>query len=362
MTPESTPTAVEKSSGAFRAFLIGLAILVLAMIYPYLGVVVFSLVMVFILKPLYDRLLRRFKGRSGLAVTVTLLVSALIPIAIFGFAGSMLVSQLTELAGAPATTASTSETANQLNELLMTLTKSGFSTGQSANPQMLKAMAQLAGGLVGLIAKLGFSVLSLLLNLVIFITIVAPLLTNYDTFTNWLKKLSPFPEEVDQLFINRTRDMVIAMFLSIFVIAFAQCLVMGVFFWIAGVKPVIFWIFLSFASSLLPFGNFISAFPLGIFLIATGKTGGGLILIFGYLLIVSNMDTIMRPKLIPRGVSLTYALALLASLGGLSFFGYLGVIYGPVIMVTFVTALEVYLRNYTAEKPILLPDKTMESP
>jgi predicted PurR-regulated permease PerM len=168
----------------------------------------------------------------------------------------------------------------------------------------------------------------------------------------WIQRFSPFPNEVDLLFVGRIRSMVMAMFLSIFVIALAQALVMGIFFWIAGVTPIVLWIFLSFLSGTLPFGNFIIAVPVGIYLIANGNLAGGWILILGYILIVSNMDTIMRPKLIPQNSSLVYVLALLASLGGLALFGYLGVIYGPVIMAVFVTAIDVYLKYYTASEGI----------
>ncbi len=46
-----------KGSTAFIILLIGITIMVLVMIRPYLGVIFFSLTLVFILKPLFDRLM-----------------------------------------------------------------------------------------------------------------------------------------------------------------------------------------------------------------------------------------------------------------------------------------------------------------
>lgn len=340
-----------KGSTAFLILLIGITILVLVMIRSYLGVIFFSLTLVFVLKPLFDRLVKVFRGRKNLAAAATLLITAVVPVLVFSIAGSLLVGQLRDAAASYAATTDLQAVSNELGNLLESMSASGLGS-QTAGPEILTAIAKLAGAVVGMLASLGFSILNLLLNLIIVITIVAPLLINYDRMMAWIQRFSPFPNEVDLLFVGRIRSMVMAMFLSIFVIALAQALVMGVFFWIAGVTPIVLWIFLSFLSGTLPFGNFIISVPVGICLIANGNLTGGWVLILGYILIVSNMDTIMRPKLIPQNSSLVYVLALLASLGGLALFGYLGVIYGPVIMAVFVTAIDVYLKYYTTSEEI----------
>lgn len=338
-------------ASAFFVFLFAITILAVALIYPFLGVIFFSLIMVFILKPLYDRLLDGVKGRQSLAAAGTLIIAAIVPLALFTAAGSALINQMQALAPEAAETGASGEASAGLSNLLESMAGALFSGDRMWSENVLGLGVKLVGSLLSAVASLGFSLLNLLLNLIIFITIVAPLLVNYDRMIAWVQRLSPFPEEVDQLFINRIRSMTFAMFISIFVIAFAQSLVMGILYWMAGVQPIVLWMFLSFIASTLPFGNSIIALPLGIYLIATDNPAGGWILILGYLLIVSNMDTVMRPKLIPRGGSLVYVLALLSGLGGLTLFGYLGVIYGSVIMVTFVTALEVYQKYYTQSRP-----------
>lgn len=344
-------------STAFLVFLVAVTILAMALVYPYLGVIFFSLVMVIILKPLYDRLLVLVKGRQGLAAAGALLIAAVVPALLFAVAGSALLNQIQSLASGVTSGGSINEVGANLSKMLETYSSplmggSLVAENGRANADVLGLLGKLAGALLGAIASLGISLLTLLLNLVIFITIVAPLLINYDLMIAWMQRMSPFPEEVDLLFIHRIRTMTFAMFMSIFVIAFLQCLVMGVFYWMAGVQPIILWMFLSFLVSTLPFGNSIIAIPLGIYLLATGNPAGGWIMILGYLVVISNMDTILRPKLIPKGAALVYVLALLSSLGGLTLFGYLGVIYGPVIMVTFVTALEVYLKYYTQPQAV----------
>ena len=339
-----------KGSTAFLLLLIGITIMILVMIRPYLGVIFFSLTLVFILKPLFDCLVTAFRGRRSLAAAVTLLITAVIPVIVFSITGSLLLGQLREAAANYASTTDHQPVLKGLGNLLESMATSGIGSGNASNSEILGAIARLAGAVVGLLASLGFSILNLLMNLISIITIVAPLLINYDRAMVSIQRSSPFPNEVDLLFVEKIRSMVMAMFLSIFVIALAQSLVMGVFFWFAGTTPIVLWLFLSFLSGPLPFGNAIIAIPLGIYLIANDNLVGGWVLILVYILIVSNMDTIMRPKLIPQNSSLVYVLALLASLGGLALFGYLGVIYGLVIMAVFVTAIDVYLKYYATSE------------
>src|SRR5262245_29883347 len=66
----------------FYSLLVILAGLGLWLVNGYLDIIVFSLVMVIILKPLYDFFTRRLKGRAGLATTatlITLFVALIIP-------------------------------------------------------------------------------------------------------------------------------------------------------------------------------------------------------------------------------------------------------------------------------------------
>ena len=58
------------------------------------------------------------------------------------------------------------------------------------------------------------------------------------------------------------------------------------------------------------------------------------------------IDNLLRPRLVPRGAYLHPMLLLLSVFGGLSVAGLVGVVYGPVIMILFVTTIEVYRKYY----------------
>jgi predicted PurR-regulated permease PerM len=70
------------------------------------------------------------------------------------------------------------------------------------------------------------------------------------------------------------------------------------------------------------------------------------IILGGYILVVSNMDSLIRPRLVSKEAYLDAALVLVAALGGYDLFGFFGVVYGPVLMVLLITAIEVYSKYY----------------
>ena len=139
--------------------------------------------------------------------------------------------------------------------------------------------------------------------------------------------------------------MITAMFKGTFVIAIAQGAAMGVVFWIVGVPYVMFLTIVSMFLSLVPFiGISLVAWPVGLVLLLTGNTWQGILVIGAFLLIVSNIDTALRPILVPKGAYLNPALVILSVFGGLGVMGLIGALYGPVVMILLVTSIEVYTK------------------
>ena len=91
--------------------------------------------------------------------------------------------------------------------------------------------------------------------------------------------------------------------------------------------------------------------PAGIILLAFGSVWQGLLVLLSGLLVVSNIDTLLRPLLVPKEANLNAAMVLIGALGGLHLFGFLGVIYGPVVMIFLVTTVEIYLEHYRERQP-----------
>lgn len=336
----------------FYLLLLFTAYVAYTLLKPYLGVLVFTIVLVIVFRPVYRHYLKWFRRRQGLAIAltiVTIFVVILIPTTLIA---EITVNQAIALSKDIAAL-NTSELSflsyavEQGNEFLDKLPlEHGFVLTEVQIIQSLKDAAAPAGSfLAGQAIELTSSTMDIIATFIIFLSLLAALLPAWPSVTQLLKDLSPLDDELDQKYIDRVTAMTNSMVRGIFVVAVTQGLAMGLFLWIAGVPYTAFWTLLSTFLSILPVGSSLVAFPIGIILILIGNTWQGVLVILGYILVVSNIDAILRPKLVPKETQLSSALVLLSLFSGVKLFGFLGVIYGPVVMIFLLTTVEVYMEN-----------------
>jgi predicted PurR-regulated permease PerM len=94
-------------------------------------------------------------------------------------------------------------------------------------------------------------------------------------------------------------------------------------------------------------------------MILFGNVIGGLFVISWHLLVVTNIDNLLRPFLVPREARLDPALMLLAVFAGIAMFGAWGIIVGPAVMIVIVTTINVYLAVFKGI-PMDRPDENDE--
>ena len=137
-----------------------------------------------------------------------------------------------------------------------------------------------------------------------------------------------------------------------FIIAFLQGLVDSTLLYIVGVHYFFFWlVFITFLS-VIPLGGGIIVLPVGFVFLLTGHIWEGLLLILGHIIIVTNIDNVLRPQLVPKTARLDPALTILSVFAGLKMFGFLGIVIGPVIMIILITTIQEYLDYVTKQKQL----------
>ena len=319
---------------------------------PYLGVIVFSVVVVVVTKPLFDLILSWVGNRKGAATTITIIVLGLAVLIPLLFVINITVSQASVLANdLSALVAGRNDNLTDIiEEINLILAQIPYVDYQLSENQILEAVRKMVGPVSGYVAEraisLGGASVEWITNAIIFLSVVATLYPMYDSAVQLLKDLSPLPDELDQLYIIRLVAMTKAMFKGIFVIALIQGVVAGSFMWFTGTAYVFFLTLLAIFVAVLPMGVNILTIPIGIAHFLLGNTWQGIVIIAASLLIISQIDNIIRPKLVSNDAYLNPALVLLSAFGGLAWFGFMGVIYGPIIAIVFVTTLEIYLEYY----------------
>lgn len=114
--------------------------------------------------------------------------------------------------------------------------------------------------------------------------------------------------------------------------ALAQGLLAAIGFAIAGVPGASLLGLATFFLSIVPFGPPLLWIPAAIWLFYHGAVGWAIFLLLWGLVVVSGVDNVIKPLIISRGSNLPFVLVFLGVLGGIVAFGFLGVFLGPTLL------------------------------
>ncbi|NOQ47184.1 MAG: AI-2E family transporter, partial [Desulfobulbaceae bacterium] len=121
----------------------------------------------------------------------------------------------------------------------------------------------------------------------------------------------------------------------------------GVFFAILGLKSPVLWGAVMAVLAFLPiFGIGLILLPTAAILLISGHLGQAIITVIFYIILSFTVEYLLKPKFVGGQVKMHTLLVFLAIIGGMSMFGVLGIIYGPLIVTAFLTLSEIYLKEY----------------
>jgi len=117
----------------------------------------------------------------------------------------------------------------------------------------------------------------------------------------------------------------------------------GTAFAVAGIDGAVFWGAVMVLLSVIPgIGTGLVWIPASVILLLSGRTGAGIGLALFCALVVGSIDNVVRPRLVGRDTRLHDLLILISTLGGLSMFGVLGFIIGPIVAALLVAVWDIY--------------------
>lgn len=164
-----------------------------------------------------------------------------------------------------------------------------------------------------------------------------------------IRRVLPFDEPHREKMIAEARDLIFASVTTSLVIASVQGLLGGTAFAVAGLSAPVFWGVLMAFFSLLPVvGSWPIWLPAAIWLFATGRLGRGLVVVAICAGVGTTVDNVLRPLLIGGRARLSGLLVFISVLGGISVFGMLGVVLGPIVVATVAGILDVYAQREKA--------------
>jgi predicted PurR-regulated permease PerM len=207
------------------------------------------------------------------------------------------------------------------------------------------ALRQTAAFLVAQSGSIFQNVATFLLDLGLALFATFFLLRDGRDIMHAIRQLLPMPEDQRETLIARTRDLIWAGVLSSAAVAGLQGVLGGIAFALVGISAPVFWGVLMAFFCLLPFGAWVIWLPAAVILGVDGHMTRALILGGLGLGAVSLADNVVRPMLFSGRVHMNGLVIFVSLLGGLSVFGLLGLLLGPVLVVTALSLLTGYLNH-----------------
>lgn len=145
--------------------------------------------------------------------------------------------------------------------------------------------------------------------------------------------------------------MVMSNAIGIPLIAFAQGVIGLVGYLIIGVNEPFFWFGVTCIAAMLPVvGAALAYIPLAIIFFANGDSGRGIaMLIFGFG-VIGTVDNVLRFTLLKRLGNVHPLTTVFGVIIGLNLFGFIGLIFGPLLISLFMLLLKIYSSEFITKQ------------
>jgi predicted PurR-regulated permease PerM len=213
----------------------------------------------------------------------------------------------------------------------------------------LGSQAQRIGvAILSVATTLAAGAFNFLLDYFIMLVVLFFLLRDLDYFAAMARQFSPLSPTAENHFVHTFRQVSRATVVGNLLTAMAQGAISGLTFLILGLPNPILWGALTALLSLVPeVGTALVWLPWTIYLFASGSNVKAVIFLITQIVVVGGIDNILRPMLIEGHMKMHTLVVFFSILGGIGYFGILGMFLGPLVFAVAVSFFEFY--NDTSE-------------
>jgi len=331
----------------FYGILVVLAYLVFLVFEPFLAPLAWAVVLVVVSYPVYARLARKWNPTlaataSTVGVILILIVPALLVTGAFVHQGVEAVQEVQQQIQ--------SGHFSWVNDLWLRV-QARF---PDANPGNLTTVihryadagAAYLGSRLGAVLR---NTAVFLFHLAVMILAMFYLFRDGDSIVARLREVLPFEKSHRDKMIDETRELIFASVTSSLVAAVAHGILGGLAFGLTGIRAPIFWGVMMGFFSLIPLvGSALIWVPAAVSLMVDGHIGMGIALMIFCSVIVGLVDNIIRPWMISGRAEMGGLVVFISVLGGISVFGMLGVVLGPIVVAAGASMLDLYAPGASA--------------
>lgn len=192
------------------------------------------------------------------------------------------------------------------------------------------------------------STLNLLSNLIIMLFFLYYLLYYAKEVETTLFKMIPLKDANTAMLASETKKMVKANAIGIPLISIIQGFTATLGYFIFGVQEFALWGFFTGVFAFFPVvGTMVVWVPLVIYMYVSGDTLDATGLLFYSLLVTGNIDYVSRITIMRKMGNVHPVITVLGVLIGLGLFGFIGLIFGPLLVSYIVVLFRIYMNEFT---------------
>jgi len=339
----------------FLVAVLGIGFVSYRVLSPFLGAIAWAIILAVAFQAPWTYLERKLPTRRNLAAILLTLAIALIVILPAGLLGSVLASQIIDVAGRVTTKLSSLQVHSfsdfvalpQVAKLLDGIQRHAGISPQDFEKLAAGFLAKASAAAAALSGKLVLGVFDGVLTFVMVIFLLFFFFKDGGEMTKAVFDLLPTDQAGRNQLSRSLQSMLATIFRGSLLCALAQGLAGGIGWWIAGLpSPVLAGAAMAVLSLLPVGGTAIVWFPGAIYLWATDHRGAAVFLFLWGLIVASLLaDSVLKPMLIGRSEEFSTLVAFLGVFGGLAAFGLLGIFIGPIVLVLAMTLLELMRQS-----------------
>jgi predicted PurR-regulated permease PerM len=358
---EASPRMIQNL--VFGVILVALFLLVCRLFAPFFTVLLWSVILFVILNPLHQQICKKidFSTKRGkvlkniLAGVFSLGTAMLVLVPVL-FVLSQILRQIMELIRIIRDVFI--EKPTMLQDILANI--SGFisdiSSGQiDVTPEEIQRrfLTVLNSGLNNLLffsKGIALNISSFLLSIIFMVFCLFFFYLDGAFLSNLFLNIIPIKKEYISALVTKFKDITKNLFLGYIIVALIQAVLSYIVFTIFDVKGALVFSCLTFICVFIPMiGGSIVWLPLGIAKIVAGNVVGGVVFLVVSAVCISLFDNILRPFFLQNRIQLHPLIIFFAIMGGISEFGFNGLVLGPMIVIIFLTVLDMFLTEHQIE-------------
>ena len=176
-------------------------------------------------------------------------------------------------------------------------------------------------------------------------------LSEKEQMENWVRNILPFSTSNNQKILSELKSSTISNLIGIPLIGIVQGLVSWIAYLICGIDQSFSWALITGIVSIIPVvGTALIWLPLALFLIISGQTTSGIFLLAMGVLVITNLDNGVRLIVSKKIANVHSLIVIFGVIIGLNSIGFMGIIFGPLLLSYLFIFIEIYRDEYSSNK------------